>query len=141
MNTNTDQQNDAEVQEYHSRETNRNEALALLAKLKQKEVAISKVFWRDGQPTLVESTSEMQWDKRLIKMGFTRPEMRGLPATDSHPRMPSSWEAKMERRRKATYTLDETPTMAFKASGHLPAHYYMDESSLEAYVESLTKES
>ena len=141
MNTNTDQQNDAEVQEYQSRETNRNEALALLAKLKQKEVAISKVFWKDGQPTIVESTSEMQWDSRLIKMGFTRPETKGLPATDSVPRMPSSWEAKLERKRRRTFTLDETPTMAFKASGHLPAHYYMDESAVEAYVESLNKES
>lgn len=119
---------------------NRNQALRLLNKLKQKEVFASKVFWKDGQPTLVESTSEMQWDGRMAKMGFTRPETKGLPATDSVPRMPSSWEAKLERKRRRTFTLDETPTMAFKASGHLPAHYYMDESALEAYVASLTNE-
>lgn len=137
-----EQQNDAEVQAYQSRETNRNEALALLDKLKAREnVAVSKVFWKDSQPTLVESTSKLYWEQRLVKKGFKRPEMRGLPATDSTPRMASGWEAKLDRRRRANYTLEETPTMAFKASGHLPAHYYMDESALEAYVESLTKES
>ena len=135
------QPTDEESMEYIKGATNRQQAQALLNKLKQKEVFVSKVFWKDGQPTLVESTSEMQWDRRLIKMGFTRPETKGLPATDSCARMPSSWEAKLERKRRRTFTLDETPTMAFKASGHLPAHYYMDESALEAYVESLTKES
>jgi len=141
MNMNEVQQNDAEVQEYQSRETNRNEALALLAKLKARETpSVSKVFWKNGQPTLVESTSKLNWDERLTAMGFLRAESRGLPATESHDRTPSSWERKMEGRRRANYTLEETPTMAFKASGHLPAHYYMDESALESYVESLTKE-
>ncbi len=139
---NTEQQNDAEVQEYQSRETNRNEAIALLKNLKTREnVSVSKVYWKNGQPTLVESTSKLNWEQRLAKKGFTRPESKGVPATDSCARMASSWEAKLDRRRRANYTLEETPTMAFKASGHLPAHYYMDESALEAYVESLTKES
>lgn len=121
---------------------NRNQALALLSKLKAREdVSVSKVFWKNGQPTLVESTSKLNWEQRLINKGFTRPEMRGLPATDSTPRMASGWEAKLDRRRRANFTLEETPTMAFKSSGHLPAHYYQDESALEAYVESLTKES
>jgi len=142
MNMNQEQQNDAEVQEYQSRETNRNEALALLKKLKARETpSVSKVFWKDGQPTLVESTSKLNWEGRLTLMGFKRSESKGLPATESCDRVPSSWESKLERRRRANYTLEETPTMAFKASGHLPAHYYMDESALEAYVESLTKES
>lgn len=135
------QQNDAEVQEYQSRETNRSEAIALLNKLKSREMAVSQVHWKNGQPTLVESSSKLYWEARLTNKGFTRPEMRGLPATDSCARVPSSWESKLDRRRRAGYTLEETPTMAFKASGHLPAHYYMDESALESYVESLTKES
>lgn len=134
-------QNDAEVQEYQSRETNRNEAIALLDKLKNREMAVTQVHWKNGQPTLVESSSKLYWEGQLTKRGFTRPEMRGLPATDSCDRVPSSWEAKLERRRRAGYTLEETPTMAFKASGHLPAHYYMDESALEAYVASLSKDN
>lgn len=140
-----EQQNDAEVQEYQSRETNRNEALALLSRLKSREadgMAVSKVFWKSGQPTLVESSSVNNWEARLINAGFKRPEMRGLPATDSCPRVPSSWEAKLDRKRRSNFTLEETPTMTFAASGHLPAHYYapyMDENEMEAYINSLTK--
>ncbi len=144
MNNTTEQQNDAEVQEYQSRESNRNEALAVLAKLKGREMAVSKVFWKDGQPTLVESSSKLYWEGRLIKKGFKRPEHRGLPATDSTNRVPSSWEAKLDRKRRSSYTLDQTPTMTFAASGHLPAHYYapyMDENEMEAYINSLNKES
>jgi len=63
-----------------------------------------------------------------------------LPATESHARQPATWEAKRDAKNRKTYTLEETQTMNFKTSGHLPAHYYMDESALEAYVESLTKE-
>jgi len=136
------QQNDAEVQEYQSRQSNRNEALNLLTKLKSREadgMVVSKVFWKNGQPTLVESSNRLYWESKLQPFG--RPENKGLPATDNCNRVPSSWEPKLDRRRRANHTLSETPTMAFKASGHLPAHYYQDETALESYVESLTKES
>ena len=82
------QPTDEESMEYIKGATNRQQAQALLNKLKQKEVFVSKVFWKDGQPTLVESTSEMQGDRRLIKMGFTRPETKGLPATSGFPSLP-----------------------------------------------------
>lgn len=135
------EQNEQEVQEYHDYKNNRANALALLEKLKAREaegMAVTKVFWKDQQPTLIESSSEMQWDQRL--MGFGRPETKGLPATDSNPRVPSSWERKRDSKNRRGYTLDETPTMAFKSSGHLPPHYYQDETALEAYVASLTKD-
>lgn len=135
------EQNEQEVQEYHDYKNNRANALALLEKLKAREaegMAVTKVFWKDQQPTLIESSSEMQWDQRL--MGFGRPETKGLPATDSNPRVASSWERKRDSKNRRGYTLDETPTMAFKSSGHLPPHYYQDETALEAYVASLTKD-
>ena len=135
--------NEVEVQDYHDYQDNRAQAQQLLAKLKVKEaegMATTKVFWKDGQPTLVESSSKMQWDSRIQALGFGRPENKGLPATNSNPRVPAGWEAKRDAKNRQTYTLEETQTMNFKTSGHLPAHYYMDESVLEAYVESLTKE-
>ena len=137
---NQEQPNDKEVKEYQARASSRNEATALLAELKAREdVAVSKVFWKDGQPTLVESTSKTQWEQRLINRGFVRPETKGLPATESGGRVASGWESKLERKRRSNFTLDETPTMAFKSSGHLPVHYYQDESAIEAYIESLKK--
>jgi hypothetical protein len=136
--------NQEAVNEYHDYQDHRAQAKRLLDKLKAKEaegVAVSKVFWRNGQPTLVESTSKMQWDSRIQALGFGRPENPGLPATNVNPRKPAGWEAKRDRKNRRAYTLEETPVMNFKASGHLPAHYYMDESALEAYVESLTQEN
>lgn len=135
------QQNDAEVQEYHSRSTNRSEAIALLNKLKAKETTGSCIAWLDSQPSLIETTRNSSKNVNAWTNNGKRIQMTGSPATDTQDRVASEWEAKLDRRRRAGYTLDETPTMAFKASGHLPGHYYMDESALEAYVESLTKES
>jgi hypothetical protein len=135
--------NETEIKEYHDYADNRAQAQRLLAELKAKEskgMAVTKVFWRNQQPTLVESSSKMQWDSRIQALGFGRPENKGLPATNSNPRVPAGWEKKRDSKNRQTYTLEETQTMNFKTSGHLPAHYYMDESALEAYVESLTKE-
>jgi hypothetical protein len=136
--------NEAEVKQYHDYQDNRGQALALLAKLKAKEaegMGITKVFWKDQQPTIVECSSRLYWEGQLKKRGFTgRPESSSVPATNSNVRKPASWEAKRDEKNRRTYTLEETQTMNFKTSGHLPAHYYMDESALEAYVESLTKE-
>ena len=135
---------DEEAMEYTKDMTNRQKAQALLAKLKAKEaegMATTKVFWVDGQPTLVESSSKMHWDSRVQALGFGRPEPKGLPATDSNPRVPAGWEAKMERKRRRQYTLAETPTMQFKSSGMLGPEYYQDEEQLEAYINSLENES
>lgn len=136
---------DDEAREYSMDMTNRQKAQALLAKLKAKEaqgVAVSKVFWVDGQPTLVESTSKMQWDSRITALGFGRPENKGLPATDSNPRVPAGWEAKMDRKRRRQYTLAETPTMTFSGSaGFLGPEYYQDEEQLEAYINSLENDN
>lgn len=135
--------NEVEVKQYHDYQDNRAQALALLAKLKAKEaqgMAVSKVFWKDAQPTLVQSSSKMQWDSRIQALGFGRPENKGRPATNSNPRTPAGWEAKLDRRRRAAYTLAQTQTMTFKSSGHLPAEYYQEEEQLEAYINSLEKE-
>ena len=136
---------DEEAMEYTKDMTNRQQAQALLAKLKAKEaqgMAASKVFWVDGQPTLVESSSQMQWDSRIQALGFGRPETKGLPATDVNPRKPAGWEAKMDRKRRRQYTLAETPTMTFSGSaGFLGPEYYQDEEQLEAYINSLENES
>ncbi len=138
MNNEFTPQDDEQAEDYQYTATNRANAMALLNKLKSRETDMSsKIIWKDGQPTLIETT----------RSEFKTPGLNlstGTPATDqlsdntSFDRVPSLWEARLDARRRANYTLAETPTMAFKASGHLPAHYYMDESALEAYVESLT---
>ena len=133
--------NQAEVNDYHERADKRSQTIALLTKLKAREaegMAVSKVYWKNQQPTLIESSSRLYWESKLRPYG--KPESKGLPATDSNPRVEATWERRMERKNRQSYTLEETQTMNFKTSGHLPAHYYMDESALEAYVESLTKE-
>ena len=136
--------NEIEVKQYHDYQDNRAQAQALLAKLKAKEaegMGCTKVFWKDAQPTLVQCSSKMYWEAQLKKRGFDgRPENVGLPATDSHPRVAAGWEAKLDRRRRAAYTLAQTQTMTFKSSGHLPAEYYQEEEQLEAYINSLEKE-
>jgi hypothetical protein len=130
---------DEEAQHYTKQQTNRDQAIALLKKLKAREaegMGVSKVYWRDGQPTLVESSSKLHWDKRLEPFG--RPENKGLPATNSNPRVPAGWESKFDRKRRRQYTLAETPTMTFaSASGMLSPEYYQDEEQLEAYINSL----
>ena len=132
-----------EALEYTKQQTNRDKAIALLAKLKAKEaegMGASKVYWKDGQPTLVESSSKMQWEARLAPFG--RPENKGLPATDANPRVPAGWEAKLDRKRRRQYTLAETPTMAFaSASSMLSPEYYQDEEQLEAYINSLENDN
>ena len=138
---NTEQQNDAEVQEYQSRTSNRSEAIALLNKLKAVEMKGSCIAWLDGQPSLIETTRNTSKNVDVWTNKGKRIQLHGQAASDTQERVPSEWEHKLNRKRRANFTLDETPTMAFKASGHLPAHYYMDESALESYVESLTKES
>ena len=138
---NTEDFNQDAVNEYHDYTNNRAQAIALLNKLKSREnVAVSKVFWKDGQPTLVESTSKMQWDSRIQALGFGRPENKGLPATDSNPRVAAGWEAKLDRKRRRQYTLAETQTMQTPSSGMLPGEYYADEEQVEAYIQSLQKE-
>ena len=143
---NTEDFNQDAVNEYHDYQDNRGQAIKLLNKLKAKEaqgMAATKVFWKDGQPTLVESSSKMQWDERITKLGFGRPENKGLPATDSNPRVPAGWEAKLDRKRRRQFTLEQTPTMTYNSDGNmLPAHYYapyMDENEMEAYINSLNK--
>ena len=141
MNNETSKFDQAAVNEYHDYTDNRANALALLKKLNAREaegMAVTKIFWKDQQPTLVQSSSEMYWEARLQPLG--RPETKGLPATDSNPRVASSWERKRDSKNRRAFTMEDTPTMSFKTSGQLPAHYYMDESALEAYVESLTNE-
>jgi len=126
--------NQAEVKQYHDRADNRSQAIALLTKLKAKETnMITKIVWRNQQPTLV-STTRSEFNTQGYDLG------NGYPATEQYDRVPSAWEGKLESKNRQSYTLEETQTMNFKTSGHLPAHYYMDESALEAYVESLTKE-
>ncbi len=140
---NTEDFNQDAVNEYHDYTDNRAKAIALLNKLKAKEtegMAVSKVFWKDGQPTLVESSSKMQWESRIQALGFKRPENKGLPATDSNPRVPTGWEAKLDRKRRRQYTLAETQTMQTPSSGNLPGEYYADEEQVEAYIQSLQKE-
>ena len=138
---NTEQQNDAEVQAYQSRTSNRSEAIALLNKLKTREMQGSCIAWLDGQPSLIETTRNTSKNVDAWTNNGKRIMLHGQAASDTQERVPSEWEHKLNRKRRANFTLDETPTMAFKASGHLPAHYYMDESALESYVASLTKES
>jgi hypothetical protein len=142
---NTEDFNQDAVNEYHSYTNNRAKAIALLKKLKAKEaqgMAATKVFWRDGQPTLVESSSKLQWDSRIQALGFGRPENKGLPATNSNPRVPAGWEPKFDRKRRRQYTLAETPTMTFAgSSGFLGPEYYQDEEQLEAYIQSLENDS
>lgn len=136
--------NQVEINAYHEYADNRSRAIALLNKLKAREaqgMGCTKVFWKDQQPTLVECSSRMYWETQLKKHNFGRPENPALPATDSHVRQPASWEAKRDAKNRRAFTLEETPVMSFKSSGHLPAHYYMDESALEAYVESLTTDN
>ncbi len=135
------QQNDTEVREYHDQSTNRQQALSLLKKLKAKGTTGKCIAWLDGQPSLIETTRNNSKNVDSWTNNGKRLMLHGQAASDTQVRVASEWEAKLERKRRSGYTLDETPTMAFKASGHLPAHYYMDESALEAYVESLTKES
>ena len=138
---NTEDFNQDAVNEYHDYTNNRAQAIALLNKLKSREnVAVSKVFWKDGQPTLVESTSKMQWDSRIQALGFGRPEKKGLPATNANPRVAAGWEAKLDRKRRRQYTLAETQTMQTPSSGMLPGEYYADEEQVEAYIQSLQKE-
>ena len=128
--------NQADINEYHDYQDNRGRALALLAKLKSRPVQTSKVIWKDGQPTVVETS----------RNAFKTPGLDlsdGLPATDTQDRVPSSWEAKLERKRRRQYTLAETPTLTYSSDGNmLPAHYYapyMDENEMEAYINSLNK--
>jgi hypothetical protein len=132
MNNENFEFNQVEVSEYHDRASNRAQAIALLNKLKARELTHRKIVWKDQQPTLVEST---KWMMRTRGVD----ESNGRPATDTTDRVPSSWEAKRDAKNRRQFTLEETPVMQFKSSGHLPAHYYMDESALEAYIESLTK--
>ena len=133
---------DEDAQAYTKQQTNRDQALALLAKLKAKEAesdVTSKVFWKDGQPTLVTTTND-DWYTRLKRYGT--PENKGLPATDDHPRIPATWEAKLDRKRRRQYTLAETPTMTFTGSaGFLGPEYYQDEEQLEAYINSLENDN
>jgi len=132
---------DQESMDYTKDTTNRQEAQAVIDKLNKIPIKTSCVAWVDGQPCRITSTRDSSkfvdaWTnngKRIMK--------EGSPATDTEDRVPSEWENKMHYGRKRGYTLDETPTMAFKSSGHLPPHYYQDETALEAYVASLTKES
>ena len=138
---NTEQQNDAEVAAFQSRESNRSEALALLNKLKSQETTGSCIAWLDAQPCIIETTRNTSKNVDAWTNKGSRIQMTGSAATDTKDRVASEWEAKLDRKRRANYTLEETPTMAFKASGQLPAHYYIDETALEAYVNSLTKES
>lgn len=137
---NTEEFNQDAVNEYHDHTNNRAQAIALLNKLKAKEAesdVTSKVFWKDGQPTLVTTTND-DWYTRLKRYGT--PENKGLPATDAHPRIPSTWEAKLDKKRRRQYTLAETQTMQTPSSGHLPAEYYADDEQVNAYIQSLQKE-
>ncbi len=73
-----------------------------------------KMVWADQQPTIVE---------RLLSDEF---KTRGKDVT-------GNWAHLQESKNKRGYTLEETPTMSFKGSGNLPAHYYMpDAEELEA---------
>ena len=122
-----------EVNEYHDYQDNRAQAIALLNKLKSRPVQTSKVIWKDGQPTIVE-TSRLYYKTPGTDLSD------GSPATDTQDRVPSSWEAKLDKKRRRQYTLAETPTMQFPSSGMLGPEYYVDESALEAYINSLEKE-
>ena len=138
--------NEYEIKAYHDYQDNRGQAIALLNKLKAREaegMGCSKVFWTDNQPTRVECSSPLHWESQLKKRGFTgRPESPCVPATDANPRKPASWEAKRDRKNIRPYTLAETPTMTFSSnSGMLSPEYYQDEEQLEAYINSLEKES
>jgi len=132
---------DEESMEYTKDSTNRQQALALLNRLKAVEMQGSCIAWLDGQPSLIETTRNTSKNVDAWTNNGKRIMLHGQAASDTQERVPSEWEHKLNRKRRANFTLDETPTMAFKASGHLPAHYYMDESALESYVASLTKES
>jgi len=135
------QPSDEESMDYTKDATNRQQALALLNKLKAREMTGSCIAWLDGQPSLIETTRNSSKNVDEWTNNGKRIMLHGQAASDTQVRVASEWEAKLNRKRRSGFTLDETPTMAFKASGHLPAHYYTDETALEAYVESLTKES
>jgi hypothetical protein len=127
----------AEGGEYTQEATNHSGAQRLLADLKSRDThnELSKIVWKDRQPTLVTTTRP-----NFRVLADLEDLSDGGPATDSTERVPSSWEAKRDARDRRSFTLEETPVMAFKSSGQLPAHYYMDETALEAYVQSLTNE-
>lgn len=132
--------NEYEVKRYHDYQDNRKQAIALLEKLKTKQMRLggmqaSKVIWKDAQPTLVETT---RYDGKFKTDGANL--SASSPADGMLDRVPSAWEAKLDRKRRRQYTLAETPTMTFKSSGHLPAEYYQEEEQLEAYINSLEKE-
>ena len=132
--------NMAEVTEYHDYQDQRSQAIKLLNKLKAKEaqgMAVTEIFWLDGQPTLIQSSSDKNLDSRTQGVRFGRPEKKGAPATDSSDRVPAGWEAKLDKKRRRQYTLEETPTMQFASSGMLGPEYYVDEAALEAYINSL----
>ena len=118
------------VNEYHDYQDQRGQAIALLNKLKSRPVQTSKVIWKDQQPTIVETT-------RLYYKTPGADLSDGSPATDTQDRVPSAWEAKLDKKRRRQYTLEETPTMQFASSGMLGPEYYVDEQALEAYINSL----
>ena len=127
------QTTDEDAQHYAVQQSNRNSAIALLNKLKSRPVHTSKIIWKDQQPTIVETT----------RLHYKTPGLDlsdGLPATDTQDRLPSSWEAKLDKKRRRQYTLEETPTMQFASSGMLGPEYYVDEDALEAYINSLEKD-
>ena len=122
------------VNEYHDYQDQRSQAIALLNKLKSRPVQTSKVIWKDGQPTIVE-TSRLYYKTPGADLSD------GSPATDTQDRVPSAWEAKLDKKRRRQYTLDETPVMTFAGSaGMLGPEYYVDEDELEAYINSLENE-
>jgi len=126
-----------EGSEYTQEATKRSDAQRLLADVKSRDThnELSKIVWKDKQPTLVTTTRP-----NFKVLADLKDLSDGGPATDATERVPSSWEAKRDAKDRRGFTLEETPTMAFKSSGQLPAHYYMDESALEAYIQSLTNE-
>ena len=132
MNNEQTTQNDAEVLQYQDASDNRAQALRLLADIGARDThnELSKIIWKDKQPTLV-TTTRPNFATEGMDLGD------GGPATDATERVPSSWEAKRDRQLRRGYTLEETPVMQFKGSSNLPSEYYQDNEEIEAYIATL----
>lgn len=99
----------------------RKTAEQLLAELKarENELQFRKVVWRNGQPTLVEST---KWMMRTRGMDLST----GRAATDKADRVPSGWEAKRDAANREPFKIEELGVMSFSGSAPLPVEYYQE---------------
>lgn len=100
-------------------------AQELLNELKSRPAPeFRKIVWKNGQPTLVEST---KWMMRTRGRCLSD----GRAATDKADRIPSSWEAKRDAANREPFKPEEMQVMSFSGSAPLPVEYYQDSDSIE----------